>query len=35
MWSYPLGVGTLGANAFGRTDVERIQLTEKSIATQA
>lgn len=31
-WSYPLGNGTLGANVFGRTDVERIQLTEKTIA---
>lgn len=31
-WSYPMGNGTLGANVFGRTDVERIQLTEKTIA---
>ena len=31
-WSYPLGNGTLGANVFGRTDVERIQLTEKTVA---
>jgi alpha-L-fucosidase 2 len=31
-WSYPLGNGNLGANVFGRTDVERIQLTEKTIA---
>lgn len=30
-WSYPLGNGMLGANVFGRTDVERIQLTEKTI----
>jgi len=31
-WSYPLGNGNLGANVFGRTDVERIQLTEKTVA---
>ena len=31
-WSYPLGNGTLGANVFGRTDVERIQLSEKTFA---
>ena len=31
-WSYPLGNGMLGANVFGRTDTERIQLTEKTIA---
>lgn len=30
-WSYPLGNGMLGANIFGRTDIERIQLTEKTI----
>jgi len=30
--SYPLGNGNLGANVFGRTDEERIQLTEKTIA---
>ncbi len=30
-WSYPLGNGMLGANVFGRTGVERIQLTEKTI----
>lgn len=29
--SYPLGNGMLGVNVFGRTDVERIQLTEKTI----
>lgn len=33
-WSYPIGNGTLGANVFGRTDVERIQLTEKTFANQ-
>lgn len=31
-WSYPLGNGTIGANVFGRTDVERIQLSEKTFA---
>jgi alpha-L-fucosidase 2 len=31
-WSFPIGNGTLGANLFGRTDSERIQLSEKSIA---
>lgn len=31
-WSYPLGNGMLGANVFGRTDVERIQLSEKTVA---
>ncbi len=31
-WSYPLGNGTLGANVFGRTDVERIQISEKTFA---
>ncbi|MCB1129630.1 MAG: glycoside hydrolase N-terminal domain-containing protein [Verrucomicrobiae bacterium] len=33
-WSYPLGNGTLGANVFGRTDVERIQISEKSFANE-
>jgi alpha-L-fucosidase 2 len=33
-WSYPLGNGTLGACVFGRTDVERIQLTEKTFANE-
>lgn len=33
-WSYPLGNGTLGANVFGRTDVERIQLSEKTFANE-
>jgi alpha-L-fucosidase 2 len=31
-WSYPLGNGTLGANVFGRTDTERVQLSEKTFA---
>ncbi|MBI9072962.1 MAG: sulfatase-like hydrolase/transferase [Melioribacteraceae bacterium] len=30
-WSYPIGNGYMGANVFGRTDVERIQLTEKTL----
>ncbi|MBK3518233.1 glycoside hydrolase family 95 protein [Carboxylicivirga marina] len=30
-WSYPIGNGYMGANIFGRTDVERIQLTEKTL----
>ena len=33
-WSYPLGNGTLGANLFGRTDVERIQISEKTFANE-
>ena len=31
-WSLPLGNGYFGANVFGRTDTERIQLTEKSLS---
>ena len=31
-WSLPLGNGYFGANVFGRTDTERIQLTEKTLA---
>ena len=31
-WSLPLGNGYFGANVFGRTVTERIQLTEKSLA---
>ncbi|HKK18228.1 MAG TPA: glycoside hydrolase family 95 protein [Opitutales bacterium] len=31
-WSYPLGNGNIGANVFGRTDIERIQLSEKTFA---
>lgn len=30
-WSYPIGNGYMGASVFGRTDVERIQLTEKTL----
>ena len=32
MWSLPLGCGYFGANIFGRTDTERIQITEVSLA---
>ena len=31
-WSIPLGNGYLGANVFGRTETERIQLTDKTLA---
>lgn len=31
-WSLPLGNGYFGANVFGRTETERIQLTENSLA---
>ena len=31
-WSLPLGCGYMGANVFGRTDTERIQITENSLA---
>ncbi len=30
-WSIPLGNGYFGANVFGRTDSERIQITEKTL----
>jgi hypothetical protein len=30
-WSYPIGNGYMGANVFGYTDIERIQLTEKTL----
>ncbi|MBQ8372295.1 MAG: glycoside hydrolase N-terminal domain-containing protein [Clostridia bacterium] len=30
-WSIPLGNGYFGANIFGRTDSERIQITEKTL----
>ncbi len=29
--SYPIGNGYMGANIFGRTDTERIQITEKTL----
>ena len=31
-WSLPLGGGYLGVNIFGRTDTERIQITDVSLA---
>ena len=31
-WSIPIGNGYFGANLFGRTEIERIQLTEKTLA---
>ncbi|MGQ1909141.1 glycosyl hydrolase family 95 catalytic domain-containing protein [Marinifilum sp. RC60d5] len=34
LYSYPIGNGYMGANIFGRTDVERIQLTEKTLANE-
>jgi alpha-L-fucosidase 2 len=33
--SYPIGNGYMGANIFGRTDVERIQVTEKTLTNGA
>lgn len=33
-WSLPIGNGYMGANIFGRTDVERIQLSEKTMANK-
>lgn len=30
-WSYPLGNGYVGACVFGRTDTERIQVTDKTV----
>jgi len=32
--SYPIGNGYMGANVFGRTDLERIQITEKTLANE-
>lgn len=32
--SYPIGNGYMGANVFGRTDTERIQITEKTLANE-
>ena len=31
-WSLPIGNGFVGANVFGRTETERIQITEKTLA---
>ena len=30
-WSLPIGNGYFGANVFGRTDIERIQITDKTL----
>ena len=30
-WSYPLGNGYMGACVFGRTDTERVQITDKTL----
>ncbi len=34
MESYPIGNGYMGANIFGRTDTERIQITEKTLTNE-
>ncbi|MBD0832385.1 glycosyl hydrolase family 95 catalytic domain-containing protein [Aestuariibaculum sediminum] len=34
-YSYPIGNGYMGANIFGRTDTERIQITEKTLTNGA
>ena len=33
-WSLPIGCGWFGANVFGRTTTERIQITENSFVTR-
>ncbi|MFV0565412.1 MAG: glycosyl hydrolase family 95 catalytic domain-containing protein [Flavobacteriaceae bacterium] len=33
--SYPIGNGYMGANIFGRTDVDRIQITDKTLTNGA
>lgn len=33
-WSLPIGNGFMGATIFGRTDTERIQLSEKTLANR-
>jgi alpha-L-fucosidase 2 len=33
-WSLPIGNGYLGASVFGRTDTERVQLTENSLSNK-
>ncbi|HSH18894.1 MAG TPA: glycoside hydrolase N-terminal domain-containing protein, partial [Draconibacterium sp.] len=33
--SYPIGNGYMGANIFGRTDLERIQITDKTLTNGA
>lgn len=34
-WSLPIGNGYLGANIFGRTVTERVQLTDNTLATRS
>lgn len=34
-YSYPIGNGYMGANIFGRTDIERVQITEKTLAIES
>ena len=34
-WSLPIGNGWLGASIFGRTDTERIQITENTLANKS
>lgn len=33
-WSLPIGCGYFGANIFGRTDTERVQITDNSLVRQ-
>lgn len=33
-YSYPIGNGYIGANLFGRTDTERVQITDKTVHVQ-
>jgi alpha-L-fucosidase 2 len=33
-WSYPVGNGYVGACVFGRTDIERVQITDKTLHNQ-
>lgn len=33
-WSLPIGNGYMGANIFGRTDIERIQISEKTLSNK-
>ena len=34
-WSLPIGNGYMGVNVFGRTDTERLQITENSFSNPA
>ena len=33
-WSYPIGNGYTGVSIFGRTDTERVQITDKTLHTR-